>query len=169
MDGKQLINMKYFDYECCYENPDELFNQQRDQYNFYIDSIYWKLSFPFKLLTKHIGLHDAIIRKIHWQQPTSTIRLTLDCGDSQIGYFQLQLFYKQIHPSMDKKIVNKFSKAESTEINRNEIEILDNGYISHKMIFFSKKEIEVISKDLYLEISRISPNYANIPIEILIT
>lgn len=160
--------MKYFDYECCYEDPDRLFENRCLMYNKYVDSIYSQLPCGFRILARDIYLHDTVIRECIWDPSNKRVTLQCDCEDLDIGYVHLSITYLDLYNQLDIKSLRSSKRYKQTEINRSEIELLDSGYISHKMIFFTRNEIEFISKNISLKIEPSSTKIRNIPCKITI-
>lgn len=166
--GNSKMIMKYFDYECCYEDPDKLFEERCLMYNKYIDSIYTQLPCGFRILARDIYLHDSIIRECIWDKKNKKVTLECDCEDLDIGYVHLTITYFDLYNQLDLKKFEPSQRYKHVEINRSEIELLDSGYISHKMIFFTRNEIEFISKNVSLKIDPSFTKVRNIPCEVTI-
>jgi hypothetical protein len=111
VDPASTSVMKYFTREWCWsELNDKLIDKISKDYERYIDSIYIKFPFTLKLLTRKIKLHDGIISTISISSSQRTLSLSGIFGDLEIGYFKLEMHYKNIAEfNLDHEIIPLFS------------------------------------------------------------
>jgi len=156
--------MKYFTKEWCFGNLKEsMIQETEDRYRGYIKSIYNRMSFSLKILYNNINMHDGIIRKVSFFKKSKTLIMQGVFGDLEVGYFLLSIKYNNVS-KVDRKLLVKIFENKEAEILSDEIEYLSDGNISHKMIFSTKKEIDIQFEDIELDIrNAISSDYDQIP------
>ncbi len=153
MVGKYLkfyeINMKYFTKKWCFsELSDDEINNNINLYNRYINFIYDNLPVTLKLLLKSISLHDGIINSVTYVKSKKFLELSGIFGDLQFGYYNLIIKYLNIN-HFEKKYLEEILNN-NDEILRDEIEKLSNSNYSHKFIFNSGNEFEIVFSDIEL-------------------
>lgn len=147
--------MKYFTKEWCFgEMTDEQCDATLNRYKKYIDQIYISLPFVLKVLAKNTPFHDGIVNSIEIQEDNLTLIGIF--GDLEIGYFKLKIVYKKTNIETNNRSFFSIFNKELLEILSDEIEILPDGYYSHKLLFSSKKEFEITFKDVEIEIANVN-------------
>lgn len=145
--------MKYFNEKFLYEDlPEEILKKISQDYVTYIENIYSKLPCGFKLLAKGIFLHDGIISEFYWDKRNNVVRLECHCDDLVIGYTDVTITYFEVQNKIDTTSLQPNDEYSYIEIYADEIELLESKYISHKLFFFTKKEIEIISKNVAITV-----------------
>jgi hypothetical protein len=147
--------MKYFTKELFSGSlSDKMMDTIINSYWEYIDSIFNRLPFILKLLSKHIYLHDGIIQNLKIDNDIKSVKINILGGDLENGYFSLILIYSGVikHSSTVDSIL---------EIRASEIELIDNGNFIHR-ILSNKGVIETIFSDLELNITtKTATDYKN--------
>ena len=138
---------------------DREMNETLNKYNEYITQIYAQLPVTLKILAKSISLHDGFIKNVLFFENQRKIIISGIFGDLEFGYYTLKLKYMDIQLKNLKLMKDIFSNKK-LEILFNEIEVLHSNIYSHKFLFSSEKEIEIIFQNLELEIiNDIPDNY----------
>lgn len=144
--------MKYFTKEWCYGYlTEKKIITQKKSYEDYIASIYHKLPFSLKILYEGISLHDGALMKICFDNNKHILILKGVFGDLQVGYFLLEIKYLKVQNLHDEFLKNVF-KNQRIEILSHEIEMLSKEHYSHRMIFNTRNEIEIIFSDMQLKL-----------------
>lgn len=161
--------MKYFTREWCWsELSDKVIDKISKDYEKYIDSIYITLPFTLKMIAKKINLHDGIISTVSLSSSEGNLILSGIFGDLEVGYFKLEIHYKNIFDfDLDRTIL--FFSGKEIEILRDELEVISNSrYFVHRFIFSSKAEFKICFRDCYLKIGNAtSKDYKKIPCSLL--
>jgi len=148
--------MKYFTKEWCWGDLDNTeLDSISEKYDSYINSVYLQLPFSLKLLTKSIPLHDGIVKKIRLSSRGRDLNLMGTFGDLEVGYFNLEIGYKNVVEFDHTFASNTFNKK-TIEIIRDEIEILNRisqPIFIHKFIFSNKTEFEIKFHECNIKIS----------------
>lgn len=120
-------------------------------YNEYINSRFMTLPFTLKLLSKHINLHDGILQQIVYNHTQNSLAMKCVCGDLQIGYFLIKIKYLGLDGPKEEELLSVFD-GRCIEILMDEIEILENQSYSHKMIFNTRSEIDIIFRKVEIDV-----------------
>lgn len=148
--------MKYFTKEWCFGFlSDSETEMILNNYEEYLSAIYNELPFVLKIIAKNISMHDGILEKAIFFEHEKNLILEGIFGDLQSGYFFLSAKYSNVRNMSKEVLVNLFDKKK-LEIIRDEIELLSPNTYSHKIIFSSKIEIDVIFSDIQLNIKNSS-------------
>ena len=146
--------MKYFTNDWFFSklSEDEI-DRISDEYWAYIDSIFEKLPFTLKILSKSINLHDGIVVNTNFNRESHLLKLDFFCGDLQSGYFLLQLEYSGI--SDQSKNVDRFEPY--VEIFTDELEIVGINHFIHRILLSNKIEVQMEFSDLIIKIVNKTP------------
>ena len=140
--------MKYYTQEWCFSNLDDQEIEERQKNYFeYIDKIYEKLPFTLKLLAKKINLHDGIISSIAFHHEQNILILKGVFGDLQTGYFLLEIKYLKTK-NLSKELLISIFNEKKLEVLSDEFEFFSLGSYSHRILFSSKQEIEILFGDM---------------------
>ncbi len=132
--------MKYFTNDWFFSKlSDDEMEAISAQYWGYIDSVFEKLPFALKVLSKYVNLHDGIVVESNFNDERHVLKLELFCGDLQSGYFLLQLCYNEI--SGQSKNLEKIEGM--LEIFTDELEMIDHNHFYHRMLLSNKAEIQI--------------------------
>ncbi|MBU4510158.1 hypothetical protein KJ830_03815 [bacterium] len=144
--------MKYFTKEWCFgELKDTKMDKINENYQKYIAGIYLKLPVALKMLVKNLFLHDGLIRNIVYFRSQKILEINGIFGDLQFGYYNLKIKYYGIN-EINTKILKMIFNDKKVEILKDEIEMLNSQQYSHRIIFSIGEEIEILFKDLSIEI-----------------
>lgn len=159
LDGSTMI-MKYFTNDWFFSKlSDDDIEEISGQYWGYIDSIFEKLPFSLKVLSKYVNLHDGIVVESNFNEEKRALKLELFCGDLQCGYFLLQLHYSGI--SGHSKNLGKIENF--LEIYTDELEMIDHNHFNHRILLSNNTEIQVGFSDVSINIINKRPeDYENI-------
>ena len=148
--------MKYFTKEWCFSEieDDEIENRLR-LYNDYINGIYSKIPFTLKLLTRHINFHDGKIRNIAFSEPEQSLKLSGIFGDKQSGYFFLELNYLTTKRFDINNLLGSCDKE--IEILSDELEALDDGAFSHKILLSTGESIDILFLNVSIKLKDATP------------
>lgn len=134
--------MKYFNQDWCDSKLDDsLIEKIQENYWKYIESIYDKLPFTIKILSKWVYFHDGFVKNLNINTKTKICKINCLLGDLQTGYFILNVKYS------DAELLSNFNiksfHNQNIEILSDEFELLSCQKYSHKILFLNKKEIEI--------------------------
>ncbi len=154
--------MKYFTKKWCLgELEDWELNKIMDNYHQYIEEIYPKLPVTLKLMVRSISLHDGFITSAKFLENEEALQIDGVFGDLSFGYFNLRIKYYNII-KINKNILKQLFENTKLEVLSDEVKILASEQYSHRIVFSTGKEIEVIFKNLLLEIgNEVSENFRN--------
>lgn len=148
--------MKYFTKEWCLGILNEKkINSIANEYNEYIDKIYYKLPVTLKLLAKNVSLHDGIVKSVLFDKKNNILEIYGIFGDLQFGYFNLGLRYFNVDAINISKVHEIFLNK-NIEILNDEIEILSEEKFSHRFIFQTKQEFEILFTDIEITVTNAS-------------
>jgi hypothetical protein len=152
--------MKYFTLDWCSGKlSDKETNRVYENYSKYINNIYKELPFTIKILAKNINLHDGIINEIIFYSQNHELIIKCICGDLSLGYYNITLKYLNVSNLNGDKIKECFN-GKQIEILYNEIELFENKYYSHRILFNKVGEIEILFNNLELKLANdIHDNY----------
>lgn len=149
--------MKYFTKEWCFSDLDDHEIEKRlTSYRNYISNIYKNLPFALKLLAKNINLHDGRLMKVSFIQDENLLLLNGIFGDLQNGYYFLEIKYVSISGLNTEELTSIF-KDQEIVILSDEIEFFSDNFFSHKMLFSTKKDINIQFKDIQIVIRNATP------------
>lgn len=149
--------MKYFTKEWCFSDLDDHEIEKRlKSYREYIGNVYEKLPFVLKILSKDINLHDGRIKKASFIKDQNIFVIEGVFGDLQSGYYLLEIKYVNISKLSEDVLVSVF-KDQEIEVLSDEIEVFPENYFSHRMLFSTKKEINMAFKDIQIVIRNAAP------------
>lgn len=152
MANSWKTKMKYFTKKWCFGDLTEKAIQDRvDAYKTYIDKIYDELPFVLKVLSKEINLHDGIIKKITLNKDSSILNMIGIFGDAQVGYFVLNIKYVNVS-NLNEKNLGSTVNTKNLLILSDEIEKIEGNLYSHRMIFSSKRELEINFEKIEIKI-----------------
>ena len=101
--------------------------------------------------------------KVSFIQNQGSLLLDGIFGDLQTGYFFLEIRYLGVSV-LSEEILRSIFKDQVLEILSDEIEFFSENHFSHKMLFSSKKEIDVQFKDIQILIrNATSKDYRKYP------
>ncbi|MBA4155756.1 hypothetical protein [Flavobacterium sp.] len=144
--------MKYFDEKWCFSTiSDDEIDARLMMYKQYVDSIYNEIPFVLKLFAKSIFFHDGIIDKIVFSQNNNYLKIHGVFGDLLIGYYFLEINYKNVCV-LNEKMLDYIFKNKNKEVLSNEIEVLINDRYAHRFFFSDKTEIEIVFEDVDIKI-----------------
>lgn len=75
---------------------DEASNRAFEHYQRHLTSLLPNLPPEVRRLATRINIHDGLLWEVAVNLEQGTLRLTLRCGDLQVGYFDLELEYEQV-------------------------------------------------------------------------
>lgn len=146
--------MKYFTNDWFFSKlSDDDMEEISSRYWGYIDSVFEKLPFSLKVLSKQINLHDGVVLESTFDKERHILNLEIFCGDLQTGYFLLQLHYSGI--SEHSKNLEKIEKF--LEIFTTEIEMIDHNHFNHRFLLSSKEEVKIEFLDVSINIMNKTP------------
>ncbi len=145
--------MKFFTREWLTgELNDKEYEKVVPAYNRHLAKIMPRLTPNLHNFVKMVNLHDGLIRLVMFDYKQLIFGLYLRCGDLQIGYYDLDIRYKDIQ--LNQAVVDAFSKAVQnikTEILYNELDVADTNNFVHRMIFDPHYEVSIVFRDLEFE------------------
>jgi hypothetical protein len=150
--------MKYFTKEWCSGKLEDnkVKEIKRDYWN-YIDIINESLPFSLKFLANNINLHDGIINKASYSSEKNSLSIVGIFGDLQVGYFNLEIRYLNIY-KLEKDTLTSIFKGQKLEVLSDEVELISKNLYSHRLLFLSKKEVEIFFSNIEIKVSAASPD-----------
>ena len=130
--------MKYFSPAWhCGEVDDETSDAVVENYRRYLASLLSRLPPDVRTLATSVSLHDGFIRQIISDPEQSTLFLGLCCGDNQVGYCNLDLYYSQVFflPSERENLAALEVDRKST-VMYDEVDI-ESGRFVHRILFLA--------------------------------
>ena len=151
--------MKFFTKEWCFGDLDTKKSEDiLKKYRSYLRDIQFKISFPLRILATNINLHDGILNEVYFSRKKKVCVLNGIFGDLQTKYFFLKIEYKNISNLNYEDLINVFQN-QVVEILMDEIELVSDSVVSHKIIFSSKKEIDLHFEDVEISIRNADSSY----------
>lgn len=148
--------MKYFTKDWCFGDlDDDNIQEVKKNYWEYINHIKDSLPFALKLLASNMNLHDGIISKASCSSEKKSLRIEGIFGDLQTGYFKLKIEYLNISEP-DINDLKTIFEGRTIEIISDEIELVSQRLFSHRLLFSTKKEIEIRFSDIEIKINSAS-------------
>lgn len=124
--------------------PEQEFEEAHNAYQRRLDQIGGLLPDPLATIARDVSLHDALIRRVVADLSKNRLRLELLCGDLQIGYFDLDLEYRNVDwDCLDRKILARRARDNETEILCEEVDCLAERRFEHRLLFWPKDEISI--------------------------
>jgi hypothetical protein len=144
--------MKYFTKEWSLGRfNDKKSEKAANDYIRYIDGIYNRLSPTLKLLAKNISLHDGIFKFVLLDRKNNVLEIEGVFGDLLFSYYNLNLKYN-ILESIKLINLNEMFSGNKMEILNDEIEIISDEKFSHKFLFDTYQELEILFTDVEMKI-----------------
>ena len=137
--------MKFFPPEFIQGFLDE--NQHQAVLDRYQAAITSQLSYTLQFLSG-INLHDALIREVSYDKGRGVLCLKGMGGDLQGGYFCFEIIYHSVSDSCADVFAGKIC-----EIDLHELEPLDGGRYTHRLLLITGDEAEVTFERIELNIS----------------
>lgn len=152
--------MKYFTKEWYYLKEGEESKKIMEAYRTYIDKVYDQLPLILQLFARTISLHDGILEEVLFVKDGNILTFKAMIPTWTTWYFKIEIIYTGISNLSIGKL-NSFFKNKIAEILYNEVEILPNEQYSHRIFFGSKKDLEIIFKDIEISIQNLHPDDFN--------
>lgn len=150
--------MKYFTKEWCFSDQnDEEIEYRATSYKEYINKIYKDLPFVLKILSKNVNFYDARINNITLFSDQDVLILNGVFCDIQSGYYFLDIQYRNTSSLNIQNLTDVFN-CKKLEILSDEIELISEKNFSHRIIFTSKKEIEIAFEDVQISLRNATSN-----------
>ncbi len=103
-------------------------------------------------LAREISLHDALIRRVVAHLEQNSLRFDLLCGDLQVGYFDLEILYRNVDwDCLDQEALARRARDQRTEILYDEVERIADSDYEHRILFWPEDEIAIRFSDLKLQ------------------
>lgn len=115
----------------------------------HIEALAPRLPPPVRTLATALNLHDAAVRHLALDPGSRTLRLGLRCGDSQTGYFDLDLRYEGIHLGRADVPTLRATAQESEAVLYDEVDVAPAGYV-HRLLFWPYRELDIVFARLAL-------------------
>jgi hypothetical protein len=152
LENTKGLTMNFFTKEWCFGDLDTKKSEDiLKKYRSYIRDIQFKISFPLRVMATNLNLHDGILNKVCFSLERRVLILQGIFGDLQTKYFFLKIKYKNISDLNSDDLINVFQN-QVAEILMDEIEVVSDTIFSHKIIFSSKKEIDLRFEDVEISI-----------------
>lgn len=150
--------MKYFTNEWCSSDlNDEEIENRATSYKEYINKIYKDLPFVLKILSKNVNFHDGRINKITLFSNQGILILNGVFGDIQSGHYFLEIQYRNTSSLNIQNLTDVFN-CKKLEILSDEFELISENSFSHRIIFSSKKEIDITFQDIQISLRNATSN-----------
>ena len=90
------------------------------------------------------GIDDGLIVETVHDRAERVLRLTLLCGDLQMGYYDLKLIYEDAditpeHAQRLARLAHDTPSEHGPEVSRHEVDVTKNGQIEHRIEFHDKE------------------------------
>ena len=90
------------------------------------------------------GMDDGLIVETVHDRAERVLRLTLLCGDLQMGYYDLKLIYEDAeitpeHAQRLARLAHDTPSEHGPEVSRHEVDVTKNGQIEHRIEFHDKE------------------------------
>lgn len=152
--------MKYFTKEWCFSKLDDQEIEQRlKSYRTYIQGVYKRLPFVLKIFVQNINLHDGRLEIVSFNQDKKKLMLRGVFGDLESGYSILEIKYLNVS-DLNLDLLGPIFKNQEIEILSDEIEVLAENLFSHRILFSTQKDIDILFEDIELKVQNATPaNY----------
>ncbi|HLP00123.1 MAG TPA: hypothetical protein VK171_16120 [Fimbriimonas sp.] len=135
--------MKFFKPKVCFGfTGAEKFEVVNREYSKHIESVSSMLDPRVIELSKLGDIDDALVSKIEWLRDGRNLRLTMRCGNLQVGYYNLVLTYVNAKISDPHKIVlSKIALGTRGQGSYDydgaleEFDVVQNGRVAHRLLF----------------------------------
>lgn len=123
---------------------DEASNRAFEDYQRHLTSLLPNLPPEVRRLATRINIHDGLLWEVAVNLEMDTLRLTLRCGDLQVGYFDLDLEYEQVDfvpeltEAMRKLAVAQLNLPKSRSSNSALYDEVDrnDAFVVHRILFW---------------------------------
>jgi hypothetical protein len=147
--------MRYFTRSWAnHELSDAEDDQARQAYERRIAEIAPRLPPAMLRLLREVSLHDAIIERVVWRPAKQELKLDLVGVSDLTGYFLVQLTYGGAQ--LGKQHIAALKRAalsRETELLYDEVDIIDDGRLCHRILFWPNEEVTLDFSQLELSIS----------------
>lgn len=136
--------MKFF----LYENYDDIeeewasFQRESQAYQNHLGKLRGVLPDSVLALAKPYGMDDGLLVKVHHHRERHVLKLVLRCGDLQMGYYDLELVYRQarISPEHDRILAAVAHGTQNHirhryDLAHHELDMAEDGRIEHRLLF----------------------------------
>lgn len=138
--------MKFFKKEYFLDEiEDSLLDKAFTEYDEYIEKNFSKFPVVLKILSKHIFLHDGILKQVVYEKNKGLLIFEYICGDLQFGYFGLKISYELIKKFKSSFLIELFNDKEM-QILYDEIEILNQDIFEHRVLYENGSETTITFK-----------------------
>lgn len=76
--------------------PDVQANKVPAAYAEHIEGLLANMPATLSVLVRSVNLHDGLIRDVAFNRSDRKLRIAMRCGDLQVGYFDIDLFYGDV-------------------------------------------------------------------------
>jgi hypothetical protein len=134
---------------CTGELSDDECEQVVSAYWRHVAEIAPRLPADARLLAEQLSLHDGLFRRLIVNQTAQTCRMELRCGDLQVGYFDLDIEYRDASfMALDVDNAATIVDGEHSEILYDEVDIIGNGRFVHRLLCWPQGELWIAFADL---------------------
>jgi hypothetical protein len=89
-------------------------------------------------------VHDGLIRSVTVDRTRQVLELQFRCGDREIGYFDLALFYFQVRmENRDLSELKGIAEDPKSEALYDEVDVGKSGARAHRILFWPYREIVI--------------------------
>lgn len=94
-----------------------------------------------QLVQGSVSLHDGLVLNARLSDPWEELRLLLNCGNEQDGFFDLDLKYQALRPpgptpALLEELVSSKAQARYDEFDRT-----DEGHLVHRILFWIGRDV----------------------------
>jgi hypothetical protein len=122
-------------------------------YERHLDDVVPSLPASIRCLARELTLHDGLVRRVIYDRAGRELRMELRCGDLQIGYFDLDLWYLgAILDHADVAALQSAARDTKTEVWYDEVDLSGDGAFLHRVLFYPGRECEIMFRSLGLRL-----------------
>ena len=100
-----------------------------------------------------VNIHDGRLRAVLFDRPRATLMLSMRCGDNQVGYYDLDLVYRDvILTAAAVEVLREVASTSDAEALYDELDVSDAGSWVHSILFWPDREISVTFGRLALKL-----------------
>jgi len=107
-----------------------------------------------RTLAHGVRLHDAVVEQVRWRPGAQLLTVTLVAGDHATGYHAVHVEYVgALLGDHRLDTLRAVARDRDTELLYDEVDIDDDGLLSHRLLFWPRDEVTIDCQALRIEVT----------------
>jgi len=123
---------------------DDRADEVRSAYEVHVTAILPRLPTRLRAFVQTVNIHDAQVRAVRLNRALHALELHLRAGDRQVGYFDLDIVYRDVRlDRLDSNTRKQIASDGESEALYDEVDLAGRAEYEHRWLWWPYRELDV--------------------------